>query len=259
MTQDKQVSQQSKRTVVEEGTHFKGDLTSTCPIDVRGRVEGDVQAPSLTVSAAGAVHGRAKVGSVRSEGELSGEFEADTIELSGTVKDKTVIRARSLEVKLSSTKGQQVLFGDCELSIGDEPTEHDAVEEPAAPEQTPALQVLAEEQSPLASAEAMTEAEQELADKDAAGRVQAATDSPDQADAEKAVDETDNVNEDPKTAADSENEPVAGSLEEALTSEADASKGKSKGGKGKRKNGVANAPEGGSGWTTPPSQPPPAQ
>src|SRR5687768_13175764 len=123
----------SKRTVVEEGTHFTGNLTSSCPIDVRGRVEGDVQAPSLTVSARGAVHGHAKVGSVHSEGELSGEFEAETVELSGAVKDKTVIRARSLEVRLYSVKGQQVIFGDCELSVGDEPSEYDAVEAPTAP------------------------------------------------------------------------------------------------------------------------------
>lgn len=119
----------SKQTVVEEGSCFKGTLTSTCPIHVHGRIEGDLETPSLTVSATGAVHGRAKVGAVRSQGELSGEFDADTIELAGTVRDNTVIRARSLEVKLASTRGKlQVIFGECELAVGDEPTEHDAVE-----------------------------------------------------------------------------------------------------------------------------------
>jgi len=113
-----------KRTVVEEGTQFKGALSSSCPIDVRGRVEGEVETPSLTVSASGIVHGRAKVGSVRSEGELSGEFDADSVVLAGTVRDSTVIRARELEVKLSAGNGKmQVTFGDCELSVGEEPTD----------------------------------------------------------------------------------------------------------------------------------------
>jgi cytoskeletal protein CcmA (bactofilin family) len=31
-----------KKTLVEEGTQFKGSLTSSCPVVVRGRVEGDV-------------------------------------------------------------------------------------------------------------------------------------------------------------------------------------------------------------------------
>lgn len=123
----------SKQTVVEEGSSFKGTLTSSCPVHVHGRVEGDLETPSLIVSPSGAVHGRAKVGAVRSQGELSGEFDADSIELAGTVRDNTVIRARSLEVKLSSTRGKlQVIFGECELAIGDEPTEHDLVDLPVA-------------------------------------------------------------------------------------------------------------------------------
>ena len=94
-----------KRTVVEEGTSFKGTLTSSCPIDVRGRIEGDIETPSLSVSASGAVHGKAKVKAVRSEGELSGEFDAESVELAGTVRDNTIIRARSLEVKLAAQRG----------------------------------------------------------------------------------------------------------------------------------------------------------
>jgi hypothetical protein len=76
------------------------------------------------VSKSGAVHGRAKVGEVRSEGELAGEYDADTVSLSGSVKDATVIRAKTLEVKLSSDSGKmQVLFGEVELAVGDSPTD----------------------------------------------------------------------------------------------------------------------------------------
>jgi cytoskeletal protein CcmA (bactofilin family) len=110
-----------RKTMVEEGTHFKGSLASNCPIEVKGRVEGDLTAPALAVSVSGAVHGRVKVGEMRSQGELAGEFDADVVQLSGTVKDNTVIRAKSLEVKLSSSDGKmQVVFGECSLEVGAE-------------------------------------------------------------------------------------------------------------------------------------------
>lgn len=251
MSSSNSINPTSKRTVVEEGTHFTGNLTSTCPIDVRGRVEGDVQAPSLTVSARGAVHGHAKVGSVHSEGELSGEFEAETVELSGTVKDKTVIRARSLEVRLSSAKGQQVIFGDCELSVGAEPTEYDMVEEPAPPpsaavapveDELPAVAAADAEPAPEPVAEGFTELAEAALDADAAAA--ASEEAQDEAASESADDE----------------KPVANSIEEALASEAEApdtkAKAKGKGKSGKRKE---NGGEASSGWSQPPSQPPPAE
>lgn len=111
------------RTLVEEGTQFKGSLSSKCPIEVKGRVEGDLQAPALTVSAKGAVHGKVKVDELLSEGEIAGEFDADVVRLSGVVKDATVVRAKSLEVKLVPASGRmQVVFGECALEIGDAPT-----------------------------------------------------------------------------------------------------------------------------------------
>jgi cytoskeletal protein CcmA (bactofilin family) len=110
-----------RRTLVEEGTQFKGSMSSDCPIDVKGRIEGDLAAPALSVSASGAVHGKVKVGEIKSEGELAGEFDADTVQLSGSVKDNTVIRAKSLEVKLQPTNGKmQVIFGECQLEVGSE-------------------------------------------------------------------------------------------------------------------------------------------
>jgi cytoskeletal protein CcmA (bactofilin family) len=112
-----------RKTLVEEGTQFKGSLTSDCPIEVKGKIEGELQAPALAVSASGAVHGRVKVGQIQSQGEIAGEFEADVVQLSGTVKDNTVIRAKSLEVKLAPPNGKmQVVFGECELEVGSEQT-----------------------------------------------------------------------------------------------------------------------------------------
>lgn len=225
----------SKVTVVEEGTEFQGTLTSSCPIDVRGRVEGELRTPSLTVSASGAVHGRAKVGEVRSQGEISGEFDADKIELAGVVRDKTIIRARSLDVKIGAQRGKlQIVFGECELSVGDEPTEHDYAKEqlatappPATAEATPAV-------APPEAAVVATpvEAPEASAHPDLPAIAAAPVEPPA---AEAAADDAEEEDDDtPEVAA------------------AGATGNKRK---KRRKNGQDEAT---TGWSQPPSQPPPA-
>jgi cytoskeletal protein CcmA (bactofilin family) len=115
------------KTIVEQDTNMKGALVSKCPVVVRGKIEGEVTAPWLSVSASGAVHGVVKVGEIESEGELSGEFEADLVRLSGVVKDKTVVRARSLEVKASPEGKIEVLLGECAFEVGDMPDKEAAI------------------------------------------------------------------------------------------------------------------------------------
>jgi len=122
---------QEKQTLVEEGTHFKGSLTSTCPVVVRGRIEGEIETPSLTISESGSVHGKAKIGTVISKGDIAGEFDADSVQLSGSVQDNTVIRSKTLEVKLSTQEGKmEIVFGNTNLSVGGDPAA--PREEPAA-------------------------------------------------------------------------------------------------------------------------------
>lgn len=231
----------AKHTIVEEGSSFKGTLTSTCPIHVHGRIEGDLETPSLMVSATGAVHGKAKVGSVRSQGELSGEFDADSVELAGTVRDNTVIRARSLEVKLASTRGKlQVIFGECELSVGDEPTEHDAVE----PMATQVQAVVAE---PVVLAPA-GEGSVEIAAV-APASPQPASEAPvmPMAPAEAATAET-------AAEGDDEDDADEATEAEALEAHADGESGKKR--RKRRRNSDVEMPK--TGWSQPPSQPPPA-
>lgn len=123
-----------KHTLVEEGTEFKGTMSSSCPIVVMGKVEGDVAGPVIHVTPSGVVAGVVKVKDLHSAGELAGEVEAETVQISGRVRDRTVIRARSLEVSLSTEKGgMQVVFGECELAIGDEPSKEAAIAAALAP------------------------------------------------------------------------------------------------------------------------------
>jgi len=112
-----------KQTTVEESTQFKGTLQSTCQVMVRGKVEGDLTAPSVIVSESGAVIGNVKAESIRSEGVLAGHVDADSVYLSGSVRSDTVIKAKTLEVKLQQPEGGklQVTFGECILDVGDDP------------------------------------------------------------------------------------------------------------------------------------------
>jgi len=109
-----------KRTLVEEGAEFRGVLTSRHPVLVMGTVEGDLNGPALEVSDTGVVAGRIRVGELRSRGEVAGDVEAEKIQLGGRVRDKTVLRAKSLQVEQTAAGSPgAIAFGDCELEVGD--------------------------------------------------------------------------------------------------------------------------------------------
>ena len=124
-----ETSKTPKQTLVEEGTEFKGTLKSSCAVVVNGTIDGEVDAPEITITRAGAVLGAIKAKKVKSQGTLSGNVDAGDVFLSGSVRSNTVIKAKSLEVKLgSSDKGQlEVTFGDCNLEVGDAPKEEESI------------------------------------------------------------------------------------------------------------------------------------
>lgn len=97
----------TRRTVIEEGTSLQGTVTSSCPVLVLGRIDGDLAAPEVELAPSGIV-----VGTIR----------ASTI----TVADG--------------------LLAACELEIGAEPSKVDAIEAALAPpEDVPAVVIEAGE------------------------------------------------------------------------------------------------------------------
>jgi cytoskeletal protein CcmA (bactofilin family) len=137
-----------KRTLVDEGTEFRGSLSSSSTIVVLGKVEGEISGPAVEVAETGVLSGRIKVGELRCRGELAGELDAESVQLSGRVRDQTVIRAKALEVAGGrDVPGQGVQFGECELSIGEAPDRQAAIDKaqsaptaatPASPAAQPA-------------------------------------------------------------------------------------------------------------------------
>jgi len=127
MTMPIESSKTPKQTLVEEGTEFKGTLKSSCPVVVNGTIDGEVDAPEITITRSGAVLGAIKAKKVKSQGTLSGNVDAGDVFLAGSVRSNTVIKAKSLEVKLGSDKGQlEVTFGECNLEVGDAPVEQES-------------------------------------------------------------------------------------------------------------------------------------
>ncbi|HEX4338052.1 MAG TPA: polymer-forming cytoskeletal protein [Polyangiaceae bacterium] len=123
--------QTAKQTLVEEGTELKGTLKSSCQVVVNGKIDGEIVAPSLTVTASGTVLGTVRAQKLRSEGTLAGDIDADDVYLSGTVRSNTMIRAKKLEVKLGTDRGKlEVSFGECMVEVGEDPA-HAAEAKPA--------------------------------------------------------------------------------------------------------------------------------
>jgi cytoskeletal protein CcmA (bactofilin family) len=116
------MSENLNQTVLEEGTEIDGSIRSKCPITVSGKLKGDVCAPSLTITQSGSVSGQVKVSEFKSEGDIAGEIDAESVELSGHVSDHTIIRASSLQVKLAQNGNNSkfhVTFGNCDLKVGE--------------------------------------------------------------------------------------------------------------------------------------------
>ena len=116
------MAEEMKRTIIESGTEIDGAIKSQRPIVLSGSVKGQVTAPSLEVTKDGMVKGTVKVSMFSCKGEVGGEVDAEAVELSGRVCDATVIRSKTLAVKLAQGEGAvEVTFGNCELQVGELP------------------------------------------------------------------------------------------------------------------------------------------
>jgi cytoskeletal protein CcmA (bactofilin family) len=164
------MSNSEKQTLVEEGTEFTGTLRARCKVVVRGSVDGELEAPAVDVAAGGSVTGNVRAQKVDSRGVIAGSVEADDVSLAGEVKSDTVIRAKSLSVKLAAEQGRlEVTFGDTILEVGDMPSDRPAATEQDEDETetiAPPARLQAAPSPSQSSTSAGTEAENEDDDDD---------------------------------------------------------------------------------------------
>jgi cytoskeletal protein CcmA (bactofilin family) len=124
---------EGRASIIDQGAVFKGTITATSNVIVRGVLEGEITGPGLEVDASGVVVGHAKVTKLRASGELEGTYEAEQAEVYGRLRDGVLIRADSLTVANSEEDtSTHVFFGECELEIGPLPNQEQAVNEALA-------------------------------------------------------------------------------------------------------------------------------
>jgi cytoskeletal protein CcmA (bactofilin family) len=97
-----------KQTLVEAGTEFTGTIKSSCPVVVHGTLDGEIDAPTLSIAATGTIQGNIRADTLRSYGTLAGNVDAGEVYVSGVVRSKTVIRARRLELQLGNSEKSQI-------------------------------------------------------------------------------------------------------------------------------------------------------
>jgi cytoskeletal protein CcmA (bactofilin family) len=124
---------EGRASIIDQGTVFKGTISASSNVIVRGVLEGEITGPGLEVEATGVVIGHAKVTRLRSKGELEGTYEAEQAEVYGRLRDGVLIRADSLTVATSEEDTlTHVFFGECELEIGPLPSQEQAVNDALA-------------------------------------------------------------------------------------------------------------------------------
>src|SRR6267143_1079793 len=101
-----------KHTLVEEGTEFKGTMSSSCPIVVMGKVEGDVTGPVIHITPSGVVSGVVKVKQLRSDGELAGDEPNKEAAVAAALAAPAVAAAASAEPKPSGKPAAATAAGE---------------------------------------------------------------------------------------------------------------------------------------------------
>jgi cytoskeletal protein CcmA (bactofilin family) len=90
----------SLATVIARGTRFRGDLSSTDPVEIRGTLEGDCQTSARCVVHEGArVLGNIEAAALVVAGEVeAGLLKADKVEIRASASVQATIRARVVAI-----------------------------------------------------------------------------------------------------------------------------------------------------------------
>ncbi len=79
-----------------------GDVVSAGPVRLDGRVEGDIRAPHLTVSAGARVSGRIEADTARIDGTVNGHLDVRDVVLSRTAKVTGDILHQNLSIEFGA-------------------------------------------------------------------------------------------------------------------------------------------------------------
>jgi cytoskeletal protein CcmA (bactofilin family) len=85
----------ARRSVLAADLTIEGDVTSTGPVEVQGRVSGHVTAPDILIASGGAIEGSAIANDLSVQGRISGSVDARNVVLTaGAVVQADVLHER---------------------------------------------------------------------------------------------------------------------------------------------------------------------
>lgn len=94
----------ARRSILAADLEIEGDVTSIGPVDVQGRVAGQVKAPGILIAPTGAIDGTALAHDLSVQGHISGTVEAHTVSLSASA----VIQADVTHERIAIEAGAQI-------------------------------------------------------------------------------------------------------------------------------------------------------
>lgn len=105
-------SEPASPSVLAPGAVLKGSIRAPGPLHLQGTVEGDVQAPHVSLGEQGVLLGRLKCGHFVLDGQMDGEVLCREFTAGETARISGVVRCNVLNLKLGASINADVLIGE---------------------------------------------------------------------------------------------------------------------------------------------------
>ena len=99
-------------SVLAPGAVLKGSIRAPGPLHLQGTVEGDVQAPHVSLGEEGMLRGRLKCGHFVLDGHMDGEVLCREFSAGETARISGTVRCNVLNLKLGAAINADVLIGE---------------------------------------------------------------------------------------------------------------------------------------------------
>lgn len=99
-------------SVLAPGAVLKGSIRAPGPLHLQGTVEGDVQAPHVSLGQQGMLRGRLKCGHFVLDGQMDGEVLCREFTAGETARISGTVRCNVLNLKLGASINADVLIGE---------------------------------------------------------------------------------------------------------------------------------------------------
>ena len=87
-----------RRTLLQEGTRIRGEVTSDDIVELAGQIIGDLTADTLVLAHSGAAEGTIRARNVTIEGVLRGKIIAHAVTIKSTAKVEADITCQTISI-----------------------------------------------------------------------------------------------------------------------------------------------------------------